>query len=148
MAQELEQRGRLVYTNVGVSMMPLLRQGRDLMIIQKRGPQRLKKYDAALYLRGDGRLILHRVLKVREHDYVIVGDNCRQKEYVAEEQILGILTEVVRDGKRFPVTDRKYLLYVHLWCDFFPIRAGLIWMREKYHRLRHRVAVLLGIHKK
>ena len=33
--EELEQNGKLVYTNVGVSMLPLLREGRDVMLIEK-----------------------------------------------------------------------------------------------------------------
>ena len=45
----LKRDGKLVYTNVGVSMMPLLRQHRDVMVIA-RVPEgeRLKKYDAQL----------------------------------------------------------------------------------------------------
>jgi hypothetical protein len=31
--EEIEKNGRLVYTNVGDSMRPLIRQGRDLLII-------------------------------------------------------------------------------------------------------------------
>ena len=38
----------LVYTNVGKSMMPMLRQRRDLLIIERKPPGRLKKYDVPL----------------------------------------------------------------------------------------------------
>lgn len=44
----LDRNGYLAYTNVGVSMMPLLRQGKDVMEIRKKGPERCKKYDAQL----------------------------------------------------------------------------------------------------
>ena len=73
----LERDGKLVYTNVGVSMMPLLRQHRDVMVIGRvpKG-ERLKKYDAPLYKRRNGQYILHRILEVREKDYVVCGDNC------------------------------------------------------------------------
>ena len=30
----LEREGRLVYTNVGISMLPLLRQGKDLFVVE------------------------------------------------------------------------------------------------------------------
>ena len=33
-AEFLEENGKLTYTNVGVSMMPLLRQGKDLFTIE------------------------------------------------------------------------------------------------------------------
>ena len=128
--QELERRGKLVYPNVGTSMMPLLRQHRDLMILSRRPKGRLKKYDVVLYRRGD-RYILHRILKVRKDDYVICGDHNWRREYgIRDEQIIGVLTAFVRDGVETSVTDRRYLCYVHLWCDFYPIRAGILWCRS------------------
>ena len=122
----LDRDGYLVYTNVGVSMMPLLRQRRDVIVIRKKGPERCKKYDAVLYKRG-GRYILHRVVEVRLNDYVIIGDNCWQKEYgVTDDMILGIMTQVRRGGKTVSVDDPGYLRYVHLWCDFLPLRIGIL----------------------
>ncbi len=141
--EQLDKNGYLVYTNKGVSMMPLLRQGRDVMVIRKRGAERLKKYDAVLFKRDNGAYVLHRILKVREHDYLIVGDNCRQKEYVDDGHILGILTEIQRDGKTIRVTDPGYLAYVHLWCDAFPLRAALIRCREGYFHARHLAGMAL-----
>lgn len=138
--EELERHGNLVFTNVGVSMMPLLRQGRDLMVIEKKGPQRCKKYDAVLYKVGN-RYILHRIIRVREHDYVIVGDNCIYREFgITDDQILGVLTQVLRNGKRIDVqTDRKYRLYVHLWCDFYHVRAAILWGKQMVLRIGSRI---------
>ena len=129
--EELEKNGRLIYTNVGDSMMPLLRQRRDLVIIEKRPEGRCRKYDVVLYRRPNGKHVLHRILKVRKNDYVICGDNRRVREFgVPDEWIIGVLTGVVRDGRQINVTDRRYRLYAHLWCDFFWIRAALIWIRN------------------
>lgn len=141
--EELEKHGYFVYTNVGVSMMPLLRQGRDLMVIRKRGEERLKKYDAVLFKRENGQYILHRILRVREDDYFIIGDNCITGEYVKDTQILGVLKEVVRDGKTISVEDKKYQRYVHLWCDFLPVRIFLLRLRSGYYRFRHAVGMML-----
>lgn len=137
----IERDGRLVYTNVGDSMRPLIRQDRDILIIEK--PKgRLKKYDVPLYKRDSGQYVLHRVLKVRDSDYVICGDNRYSKEYgITDRHIIGVLTAVVRDGKEIPITDLRYRLYVHLWCDFFPIRALILkakhfpkWLKRKLKR--------------
>lgn len=122
----LARDGRLVYTNVGDSMEPLIRQGRDLLVIERRRG-RLRKYDVPLYRRDSGQYVLHRVLRVREDDYVLCGDNRWSREYgVTDRHILGVLTAVIRDGKELPVTDRRYRLYVHLWCDLFPLRAFIL----------------------
>lgn len=134
---ELEHRGTIVFTNVGTSMMPLLRQNRDLMIIQKKGPGRCQKYDAVLYKRpSDGRYILHRILKVKPDGYIIAGDNNSFLDPdVTDQHILGVLTAVVRDGKTIPVTDPRYLRYVHLWCDLWPLRIALFRIRDWWRQL-------------
>lgn len=146
--EEINRSGKLVYTNVGYSMMPLIRQKRDLIVLEK--PHgRCKKYDIPLYKRKNGMYVLHRILKVRDNDYVLCGDHCWNKEYgVTDQQIIGVLTAVVRDGKTISVTDRKYRAYVHLWCDFFWIRAGILRMKAFLRRgvayLRRKKRKLLG----
>ncbi len=135
---ELKKHGKLIYTNVGDSMMPLIKQGRDVLIIQKT-EGRLKKYDVPLYQRDSGQYVLHRILKVRENDYVICGDNRRHKETgITDRHIIGVLTGIIRNGREISVKDLRYRVYVHLWCDFFPIRAFLIRMRNflKRHKLK------------
>lgn len=127
LAQQLDQTGVVVHTNKGTSMMPLLRENRDLMVIRKRGAGRFHKYDAVLFLRDNGEYVLHRILRVNQDSYWIVGDNCASGETVREEQVLGILTEIVRDGKTIAVTDKGYLAFVRVWCALFPLRA--CWLR-------------------
>lgn len=133
----LQKDGVLVYTNVGVSMMPLLRQHRDLMIIHRyTGSPRLRRYDIPLFKRPDGKYILHRVLWVTTDGYWITGDNQWRLEFVREEQILGVLKAVQRDGRQIQTTDRSFRLYTHLWCDLYPIRACLFIARDAYYKLR------------
>ena len=128
--ETLQTDGVILWPNVGHSMEPLIRQGRDLMVIERRPEGRMKKYDVVLY-RSAGRLILHRILRVREADYVICGDNCTKKEYgITDGMILGVLHSLVRNGKTVELKGLKYFLYVHLWCDFFLIRVGLIRLRS------------------
>jgi hypothetical protein len=75
---------------------------------------------------------MHRILKVRENDYILCGDNRWEREAgVQDDWILGVLTAVVRDGKEIKVTDWRYRLYVHLWCDLFYIRGGILWLKGK-----------------
>ena len=115
--EELRKNGKIIHTNVGTSMMPLLRQNRDVMIIE-RPNGRLKKYDVPLYKRKNGQYVLHRILKVREHDYVICGDHCVTKEYgITDNEIIGVLTGVIRDGKTITMDSFSYKFYYHLWCD-------------------------------
>lgn len=139
--EELAEHGRLVYTNVGDSMMPMLRERRDLLIIER--PQgRLRKYDVPLYKRDNGQYVLHRILKVRKGDYVLCGDNRYGREYgITDRHIIGVLTGFVRDGKTYSVTGRGYKLYVHLWCDLFYIRAAVLRARAVLRRIRKKCGI-------
>ena len=134
----LARDGRLFYTNVGDSMMPLIKQGRDLLVIEKTHGK-LKKYDILLYKRDNGQYVLHRILKVRKNDYVICGDNRWSKETgITDRHIIGVLTALVREGKEVPLDTRKYRLYTHLWCDFFLIRAVILRMQSVRRRVRRK----------
>lgn len=120
----LEKNGTMTYSNVGVSMMPLLKQGRDLFTVRKKGKERCKKYDVVLYRRPPSHYVLHRVIRVRRHDYVILGDNCVSKEYgITDRDIIGVMTGFVHKGKQHTVDEFGYRLYSHLWVDFAPVRV-------------------------
>ena len=122
----LEKYGIFAYTNVGFSMLPLLRQHKDVIEIKKKEPGRCKKYDVVLYKRGQ-KYILHRILKVLPDGYLIAGDNCRVVERdIKDKHIIGVMTRVVRDGKTISVNDFWYKVYVHLWCDTYPVRMAIL----------------------
>ena len=141
----LDKDGYLVYTNVGTSMMPLLRQYKDIIEIRKKGPERCKKYDAVLYKCGS-KHILHRIIKVRKNDYVIVGDHCTQKEYgVTDDQILGVMTRIIRNGRSITPENLTYKVYVHLWCDFYPIRVFILLSREKARSIKSKLMKCLKL---
>ena len=142
----LQEKGCFVYTNMGTSMMPLLRQRRDIIEIHKKGTARCKKYDVVLYKR-ESRYILHRILKVHPNDYVIVGDHCIRREYgITDDMILGVMTKVIRNGKTIDVnTNKLYKLYVHLWCDFYPVRVCILILKRYIRRLGHGIKKLLSL---
>ena len=125
----LERDGSLAYTNKGVSMMPLLRQNRDVMVIRAKGQTPLRKLDAVLFRRpgpkGETVYVLHRILRVNgDGTYWILGDNCVTGDTVPEAEILGVLTAVQRDGRALPVTNWNYRLYVNTWCRCYRLRIA------------------------
>ena len=132
-AQHLEETGRVVYTTRGVSMRPLLRQGKDVVVIEK-PKEHCKKYDTVLFLRENGKYVLHRILKVCGDRYWIVGDNCVSGEMVRGEQIIGVLTSIRRGRRTIKVTDWHYRLYTHLWCDAYPVRFALLRAKNLAYR--------------
>ena len=119
----LKKNGSLTYTNVGVSMMPLLRQGRDLFTVREKGPGRCQKGDVVLYRRPPDRYVLHRIVEVRPKDYVILGDNTVTKEYVKDEDILGVMTGFVRGEKSCSTEDPAYRAYTAFILKTNPARV-------------------------
>lgn len=123
LAEQLDRSGIIIHTNKGTSMLPLLRENRDLMVIRKKDTAYLRKYDAVLYLRDNGEYVLHRVLKVNTDSYWVIGDNCINGEEIHDNQILGVLEEIVRGGKTIKVTDKSYRIFVRVWWIIYPIRV-------------------------
>lgn len=108
----LDREGTLVYPVCGVSMKPLIREGRDLCIIKKKDDMRCKAGDVVLYRRSPKVHVLHRVIKVLPDSYVILGDNRVEREYgITDADILGIMVSFVRDGKEHSIEELPYKLY-------------------------------------
>ena len=124
-SQELAETGRVVYTTRGASMRPLLRQGKDVVVIET-PKEHCKKYDTVLFLRKNGQYVLHRILKELDGKYWIVGDNCLGGEMVNEQQIIGVMTSLKRGGHSVKLTDWRYRLYVRLWCAPYRLRFCLL----------------------
>jgi hypothetical protein len=118
--QILSEDGAYVSTTSGVSMYPLLRHRRDTIIVTP-ADGRLKKYDVALYIRGEA-YVLHRVIKVLPDSYVIRGDNCIAKEYgITDADVLGKLVEFYRDDKKINMEGTPYRIYCFLVVAFHPL---------------------------
>ena len=134
--QELAEKGVLIYTTTGMSMRPFLRSGQDLMVIEAKKEGRCRVRDVVLYRRDSGKYVLHRIMAVRERDYVLCGDNCWQLEPgIRDDQILGVLTAVIRQGKRTEVSETGYRRKVFVWWALYPVRAVAFWLRYQFGRL-------------
>lgn len=122
--EQLALHGRLMYHIKGDSMLPLLREGSDAAVIRaKSRDERCKKWDVVLYRRPSGQYVLHRVLRARGNRYYICGDNRYHGESgVKDEQVIGILEGVMRDGVYASADDPKYLEYVKKRSRFLGIK--------------------------
>ena len=111
----LARDGMLVYRTRGVSMEPMLREGRDVVTIRAVKPgERFCVNDVVMYYRaGDRKYTLHRIVGVGPAGYTIIGDNCVTYERdIPFDDVLGVLVSFVRDGKACTAEDPEYLTYV------------------------------------
>lgn len=124
----------------GVSMLPMLRQDTDTVLI-KSPPKKLKKYDLPLYRRENGQFILHRVVKVnRDGSYTMCGDNQVYRESgITDDNILAIAVGFYRGGEYVSCSDKKYLKY----CKKRVARQNAVRIAVGVKR---RVKRLIGLH--
>lgn len=123
MEQAIAEKGEVITTVVGISMYPMLRQRKDMIVVEKVN-RPLKKYDVPLYRLESGKLVLHRILKVTENSYIIRGDNLLDKELnITDDNIIGVLKAFYRGGKYYDCEKSiPYKIYIHINRMIFPLR--------------------------
>ena len=104
----------VIFFPKGVSMMPMIRQGVDKVVLSPL-PKKLKKYDLPLYQRDNGQFVLHRIVKVGD-TYTCIGDNQHQYETgVRHDQMIGLVTGFYRDQEYHATTQLSHRVYRCLW---------------------------------
>ena len=138
----LEQKEEIAILTRGISMRPMLREHRDVVIIE-RVNRKLRANDVPLYrVAGIKEFVLHRILKVTKDGYIIRGDNLFRKERnVKDEDIIGVLKAFYRDGKYYDcATSKKYKIYVFYIRVSYPFRhAWRFYIRPFLSKIKHTV---------
>lgn len=114
--EKLEMGGTVTFTPNGTSMLPMLRDGKDVVVLKK--PEgRLHLFDVPLYRRENGQFVLHRVIDFgKDGSYVMCGDNQFSKEKgIKDGQILAVMTGFHRKGKAYTPNSLRYRAYVNFW---------------------------------
>lgn len=118
----------------GTSMMPMLRQGMDTVVLSP-VPDQLRKYDIPFYRRGNGQFVLHRIVAVGE-TYTCVGDNQFELEPgVGKDQMIAVVSAFTRGDREISVTSLSYQCYCRFWHYSRPARhlwrRAMGWLRRK-----------------
>lgn len=119
----LEKDGELVYTNVGYSMYPLIRQREDILRIVK--TDSLKKGDIILYKSSIDHYVLHRILKIKKDKIICAGDyNYWKDQSITKEQVLGQLTTITKkDGSKIDLLTKDKRNKKCWYTNFFYLKA-------------------------
>lgn len=115
----------------GISMLPMLRQGVDSVVLSP-VPEKLKKYDLPLYRRDNGKYILHRIVKAGQ-TYTCMGDNqFGQEPGLRHDQMIAVVTAFSRGKREHSVNEIGYRLYCRLWYHSRHLRhfwrRGIRWL--------------------
>lgn len=111
----------------GYSMYPMFVPERDQAVIAPANVDRLKRGDVALYRRDSGTLVLHRIWKRRPEGFYMVGDNQDEIEGpLSQKQIIGRLTQFIRKGKTYSVSNPVYRAAAGIWLFLRPVRMPIM----------------------
>ena len=96
----------------GTSMLPLIKQGKDSVILVK--PGLLSIGDIVLYKRKSGQFVLHRIIKIKGKDLFLCGDNQSDIEKgITTDNVIAKVKAVYLDETRYEgvVGDKNKRLY-------------------------------------
>ncbi len=128
--EAVQSGSEITMTPRGLSMLPFL--GEKDTVTLKSPPERLNKYDVALYFRSSvNAYVLHRAVGFRDGSYVFCGDNQGYKEFgVKKEDIVAVLSSAKRGGQEFAGG-----LGYRVYCRTLFIRRFLIRTKLRLKRM-------------
>ena len=108
-------------------MFPLLKNGKDSVILENCSIDELKPMDVVLF-RYRGSHVLHRIIKRTGDDLLIQGDgSIVAMEQCTVKDVVGRVTGVCRSsGKVLSVNNWKWTLPSRLWCCSNILRKFLL----------------------
>jgi phage repressor protein C with HTH and peptisase S24 domain len=137
--EQLESGGKVKLPITGTSMLPLLVQGRDFVVLTTCNKAKIN--DIIFYRRDNGQFVLHRVIGIDESGYILCGDNQWVKEFgIQDKNIIGVVIEINRDGKSLDVNNTKYIKYYKRWLKLFPIRKPLVKMLTIFRAIKRKMS--------
>lgn len=103
----------------GTSMLPLLRQKKDSVVLA--APHfPIAKGEIILYQRKNGHCVLHRIVGKQPDSYICCGDNQTQLEYgITESQIIAVVESIFRGERKLQKSNLGYRCYLFFWQFFF-----------------------------
>lgn len=109
----IESEGGFHFYQHGTSMLPMLRDGIDSVVIVSKSRIKPRVGDVILYRRGDGSFVLHRIVAARKSGFVTCGDNQTVPEKnVGEDSVIGVLGSFYRGDILVTRDNAEYCRYV------------------------------------
>ena len=126
--RSIKELGYAVVPITGTSMLPLLKEGRDLVELESCSQERLKKGNVVLYKKNDGTLVLHRIIKIENGEFfTVLGDHqFKNAERVNNNQIIAVACGFFIKGRYVNEKTRWYRLYKKIWLCNLNVRRIIL----------------------
>lgn len=121
-------------TVTGMSMYPFLRENIDSVELSNINPKTIKKGDIVMVLRETNEYVMHRVIKVEEDSFYMIGDAQEDIEGPLRfNQIFAKVNAIWRQNKRIEVENLLLKFMARIWLVLRPFRINII---KVYRALR------------
>lgn len=121
-------------TVTGMSMYPFLRENIDSVELSNINPKTIKKGDIVMVLRDTNEYVMHRVIKVEEGSFYMIGDAQEDIEGPLRfNQIFAKVNAIWRQNKRIEVENLLLKFMARIWLVLRPFRINII---KVYRALR------------
>lgn len=114
----------------GNSMFPFIRSERDSVVLQRK--QEITVGSIVLARLQNGSYVLHRVYRLEKEAVVLMGDgNLYATERCRREAVVGVVTQIIRDGQQVDCTSRRERFKAWMWRKLLPIRRILLFVARR-----------------
>lgn len=103
----------------GKSMLPMIREGVDSVVLVK--PDNVRLYDVVFYKNSDG-YALHRVVKICKDGFCVCGDNQSVSEKISKCDIIAKVESWYRENDHIFPDDTEYKRYISKIVFIRPFR--------------------------
>ena len=125
--QLLAEGRQVVILARGNSMRPLLRDGRDKIVLRRANDEDIRK-GAVMLFRHRGSHVMHRVTRIEGDVVIFEGDgNYKLQEVVTRKDIVAVVEAVVRpSGRRIECSSRRWRFLSFMWLSQMRIERRVI----------------------
>ena len=122
---QIEKNGRAEFYTRGFSMLPMLKEGRDISVLVPVN-RALKRGDVVMFVRKarENELVLHRIIRFcGDGSLIIRGDNTYRDEPVKAEDVKALLEGFFRKGRYYNCEKSlRYRTYGFFRVFLYPVR--------------------------
>lgn len=121
--ETISEGGKMPLVVTGNSMGPFLKDGRDIVWLEKCCETDFKKGKILLFRRSSGKIVLHRVLKISSDGTLVMnGDAQLWCETIKKDQVLAVAAHIETNGKKISCNSFTYIFRTAIWQFLKPLR--------------------------
>lgn len=133
--EAIKDGGQFVFYPSGMSMYPTIKEKEDCVVLVE--AKSLQKNDLILYLRDNGKYVLHRIISLKNGHYILCGDNQFVYERgITDSHIIAMAHEIRKPSGKVISLDEIRAYTPSLWQ--FVIRQ-IFRIRSLLGRIKRRI---------